>query len=167
MKALEIAVRLFAVGFTLAAVMCIIFPQGGKKDTVPLKAFVKQSCEKAGVSYPVCEAVIEQESNWNPEATNVGNRNGTTDHGLMQINSRTAKEYGLSIRDLYDPKINVLAGLKKLQECKQRAAVALSKSKTAPRKRDYFHRVFKCYNGSDKYAHEVLARLEDKLIEGL
>jgi len=57
------------------------------------------------------KAIAIVESNNNPLAVNVSNKNGTKDIGLMQINSRWLKElekYSISEKDLYDPCQNVI-----------------------------------------------------------
>jgi len=56
-------------------------------------------------------AVIDSESEGNPNAVN-RNKNGSTDHGLMQINSINHKWLSeeLGITDFHDPSQNIQAG---------------------------------------------------------
>ncbi|KQB57334.1 MULTISPECIES: lytic transglycosylase domain-containing protein [Acidovorax] len=57
-------------------------------------------------------AIAKTESNFNPAAVN-RNRNGTTDHGLLQVNSvwlGTLAKFGITEPDLYDPCINAQVG---------------------------------------------------------
>lgn len=56
------------------------------------------------VAYAVCMA----ESRGNPNANNAGtNTDGTTDRGLMQVNSIHADMVGGELEKLYDPKTNL------------------------------------------------------------
>lgn len=51
-------------------------------------------------------AIAVQESGLNPNAVNRGNKNGSVDHGLFQINSAwlpTLARHGITERQLYDP----------------------------------------------------------------
>ncbi len=59
-------------------------------------------------------SLIKYESNFNPNATN-NNRNGSIDRGLCQLNNFSFKE--LSIRDFYEPRINLENGAKYLKWC--------------------------------------------------
>lgn len=58
---------------------------------------VRVMCDEAGLSYAtkniIC-AIIKQESNWNPKAVNRHNENGTSDHGLLQINDHKGYHIG-------------------------------------------------------------------------
>ncbi|MBQ1556830.1 MAG: lytic transglycosylase domain-containing protein, partial [Pseudomonas sp.] len=50
-------------------------------------------------------AIAKTESNFNPAAVN-RNKNGTTDHGLLQVNSVWLGKlagFGIAEQDLYDP----------------------------------------------------------------
>jgi len=55
------------------------------------------------VAYAVCMA----ESHGNPQATNTSNTDGSTDRGLMQINSIHADMVGGDLEKLYDPRTNL------------------------------------------------------------
>ena len=71
-------------------------------------------CETAEppVPVPVVLAIIEHESGFQADA--IGhNDNGTTDHGLMQINSVNHEwlEIELGLSDMHDPRQNVTAGV--------------------------------------------------------
>lgn len=65
---------------------------------VEILNLVKASAKKYGIPYELVAGVIQQESAFNPRASNV-NTNGTMDRGLMQINSNTgpglARQMGL------------------------------------------------------------------------
>jgi soluble lytic murein transglycosylase-like protein len=64
-------------------------------------------------------AVIQVESNWNPNAYNPNDPGGS--RGLMQISGPTAKSYGVTDLDsLYDPLYNIGIGTRLLDELRQR-----------------------------------------------
>ena len=65
---------------------------------------VTQAANYHGVNGWILRAIIQVESNFNPNATN-RNQNGTTDIGIAQINSMHLKElsrHGVTPRDLMD-----------------------------------------------------------------
>lgn len=79
-----------------------------------LQEYIVITCEAAEPPVPVeiVLAVMEHESGYDPDA--VGhNENGTTDHGLMQINSVNHEwiEIELGLTDMHDPRHNVAAGV--------------------------------------------------------
>lgn len=78
----------------------------------------------------IVNAVIQVESGGNPRAINAANRNGTTDFGLMQINSfhlpRLAG-HGINQATLLDaPCINVAVGADILAQAKRQTGGALA-----------------------------------------
>lgn len=80
------------------------------RDDIPLAPDLQEYaaivCEEYGVELPVFFAIMETESNFNPDAVSA-----TDDYGLMQINSICA-EYlreNLGITDLLDPRQNMKA----------------------------------------------------------
>lgn len=71
--------------------------------------------QKYGISPLLLQAVSWQESRFNARAVNNANRNGTSDIGLMQINSShipRLKELGVIRRkeDLFSPCLNIQVG---------------------------------------------------------
>lgn len=65
-----------------------------------------------GMSTHLLQAIALQESGLNPRAVN-RNTNGSTDIGLMQINSSwtpVLARYGIRTEDLWDPCTNILVG---------------------------------------------------------
>lgn len=63
--------------------------------------------------------IASHESKFNPNAIGK-NPNGTTDYGLMQINSihkATLEKRNLTIDDLFNPKINIAMGAEILSKC--------------------------------------------------
>lgn len=82
-----------------------------------LKTYTKEMCEIYDIPYEYVLGIIYNESRFKPEVTS--EFEGTTNYGLMQINSVTFdflnEEIGLeSCEDLLDPKTNILAGIKLL-----------------------------------------------------
>ncbi|OWQ92137.1 hypothetical protein CDN99_07235 [Roseateles aquatilis] len=68
--------------------------------------------QRYGVSPLLLRAVARQESNLNPRASH-RNADGSTDIGLMQINSSwvpTLARYGVHAHDLWDPCANAMVG---------------------------------------------------------
>jgi len=83
-----------------------------------LALYVEQQAKANGVPLQIAEAIIWQESGWNPFAVR-HNPNGTTDQGLWQLNTRTsrwlAKRYngGVAI-NAFDPYVSTRIALKYL-----------------------------------------------------
>lgn len=69
----------------------------------------KQAAEKYGVDWKDLKAIAVVESGLNPTARHQ-NANGTTDRGLMQLNSRFDRDRGVT--DPFDPQQNVFAAAK-------------------------------------------------------
>lgn len=70
-----------------------------------------QASETYHVPAALLKAIAVVESNNNPLAVNMSNKNGTRDIGLMQINSQWLKKlekYGISEEDLYNPCQNII-----------------------------------------------------------
>ena len=69
---------------------------------------IRRASNRYGVDIALVKAVIHTESHFNPEATS---HKGAS--GLMQLMPKTAAIYG--IRDLYNPKQNIEAGVRHLR----------------------------------------------------
>lgn len=69
---------------------------------------IRKTSNRYGVDVALVKAVIHAESHFNPQATS---RKGAS--GLMQLMPQTAAKYG--IRDLYNPKQNIEAGVRHLR----------------------------------------------------
>jgi soluble lytic murein transglycosylase-like protein len=73
---------------------------------------VLQESKRQGVDYRLVLAVIKQESAFNPNATS-----GVGARGLMQIMPATGRGLGVrNANDLYNPLVNIRAGIKYLRE---------------------------------------------------
>jgi soluble lytic murein transglycosylase-like protein len=73
-----------------------------------LQSLITNAATSAGIPPSLALAVAQTESNFNPNATNT-NSNGTTDYGVMQINSSNLSALGLS--NPLDPEANINAGV--------------------------------------------------------
>jgi len=69
---------------------------------------IRHTSNRYGVDVALVKAVIHTESHFNPDATS---HKGAS--GLMQLMPQTAAKYG--IRDLYNPKQNIEAGVRHLR----------------------------------------------------
>lgn len=73
---------------------------------------MQAAAAKHSLNYLLLRSIAEQESHFNPVAVG-GNTNGSSDFGLMQINSTwlpTLRKYGVSQQDLFNPCINADVG---------------------------------------------------------
>ena len=77
-----------------------------------VEACLQAAAAKHSLNYLLLRSIAEQESSFNPVAVG-GNTNGSSDFGLMQINSSwlpTLRKYGVSQQDLFNPCINADVG---------------------------------------------------------
>lgn len=118
--------------------------------TVSLEAVKDKPIEKAVAYYSAIYcvdsnlilAIIDGESEGNPDAVN-RNKNGSTDHGLMQINSINHEwlREELGITDFHDPVQNIQAGCYILS--------------LLTAKYDDYHRVLMCYNMGERQTRKL------------
>lgn len=102
-------------------------------------------------------ALVESSANPNAVATN---KNKSTDHGAMQINSvhlPTLERYGIQRRDLFNPCVNVDVGAWILKQCFDRWGVTWDgvgcyNSSSLPHRRNYAAKVQRKYSYLLKYA---------------
>ena len=79
-----------------------------KKQMRALSPLIYQQSKKHGIDESLVKAVIYTESHFNPNATS---HKGAS--GLMQLMPLTGKKYG--VNDLYNPRQNIIAGIKHLR----------------------------------------------------
>lgn len=79
-----------------------------KRQMRVLSSLIYHQSKKHGIDESLVKAVIYTESYFNPHATS---RKGAS--GLMQLMPATGEKYGVS--DLYNPRQNIIAGIKHLQ----------------------------------------------------
>jgi hypothetical protein len=97
---------------TIAAIICLLlFP------SVSNAFCFEEAATSYGLNPQLLKTIAQTESNFNPQAINK-NRNGSTDIGLMQINSFWLPVLGLDPNRLIsDPCYNTKAGARILQQC--------------------------------------------------
>jgi len=92
-------------------------PFAGPSDEVlaarPFAGLIASVAQSQGVPVRLVHAVIEVESNYQPQARSLKGA-----RGLMQLMPATAKQYG--VRNSYDPKANLEAGVRHLKDLMSR-----------------------------------------------
>jgi soluble lytic murein transglycosylase-like protein len=88
-------------------------------DSTPYGQIISAMSEAHGVDPLLVRALIQVESNYQPRA-----KSSKGAMGLMQLMPQTAREY--KVRNPYDPKANVEAGIKKLKSLIDRWGVELA-----------------------------------------
>lgn len=110
--------------------------------------FMRESV-RFNIPFKLLKAIAITESNLNHTAINMSNSNGTSDFGLMQINSIHLNRYqNINETDLLNPSINVYIGAEILHRC------------IAKHKLNY--KAINCYNGrvkSNNYSKKVIQNL--------
>lgn len=84
-------------------------------QVMEIKQQIKRYAREIGVPASLALAVAHHESGFTPDAIS---RKGAL--GVMQVMPETALDYGVSERELYDPKTNIRVGLTYLQEQRNR-----------------------------------------------
>ena len=117
-----------------------------------LQRCILRSAYKYNVHPGLIEAIIVVESGFNPGAVNY-NKDGSVDVGLMQINSfwfPRLKKYGISVRDLFDPCVNVEVGTWILAQCIARygntwEAVGCYNAVNPVKRKEYARKVYRAF----------------------
>ncbi|QAU35254.1 hypothetical protein EKL02_14290 [Janthinobacterium sp. 17J80-10] len=88
-----------------------------------ISACISKSSAQYQIHPHVVYAIAKWESNFNPGALGKPNKNGTQDHGIMQINDwwldKVLWKYGIKKADLYDACRNIEIGTWILAQCIQ------------------------------------------------
>ena len=125
-----------------------------------LQLFIADLCETVSIEPELVLAIIENESQWNPEAVGDGGRS----FGLMQVQRWCHKDRmnRLGCDDLLDPYQNVLVGIDILAE-KMAKYDTIGEDLTAYNAGDYGAYVHYFSKGiyANDYAKEVMARAEE------
>jgi soluble lytic murein transglycosylase-like protein len=82
---------------------------GQSYTTAQIQQMITAAANQYGVPASLALAVAQVESNFNPNAVNTSNKNGTSDYGVFQINSSNLSSLGLT--DPLDPTQNINAGV--------------------------------------------------------
>jgi len=88
-------------------------------EATPYGEFISAAAEAHGVDPMLVRALIQVESNYRPRA-----RSSKGAMGLMQLMPRTARQYNL--RNPFDPKANIEAGVKQLKSLIDKWGVELA-----------------------------------------
>jgi soluble lytic murein transglycosylase-like protein len=115
-----------AAGASAEASVAAFTPPSAAPDTLgtvpgarPFAEFIATSAATHGVDVRLVHAVIEAESNYQPRA-----RSAKGAKGLMQLMPATARQY--AVRDPYDPRTNIDAGVRHLKDLLTRFDVGLA-----------------------------------------
>lgn len=110
-----------ALGLWVSASAATALAQGGLKarqlqPSPEVKRCLQAAAAKYGIDFHLLKAIARVESSFNPRAVRrpfTAGGNGTTDYGLMQINSTwlpTLKRWGITQEDLFDPCVSADVG---------------------------------------------------------
>ncbi|TMU88067.1 lytic transglycosylase domain-containing protein [Bacillus sp. BHET2] len=83
--------------------------QPNRKAPQEIDAIISRASDHYGIPQKLIQAVIKQESNFNPDAVSPAGASG-----LMQLMPSTAR--GLGVNNIFDPEENVFAGTKYLKQ---------------------------------------------------
>jgi hypothetical protein len=71
-----------------------------------IQQMIVAAANQYGVPPSIALGIASHESGFNPNATNL-NTNGTTDYGVMQLNTSVLQTYGLTPAQAFDPQTNI------------------------------------------------------------
>lgn len=86
----------------------------GQTSTSQIQAWITQYANQYGVNPALALAIAQQESGFNASAVSATNSNGTTDYGVMQINSSNLASLGLTPTTALNPQQNIQAAMQLL-----------------------------------------------------
>lgn len=87
-------------------------------QTTPYDAAFETSAAKYGVPANLLRAIARKESNFR-NVHSKPNANGTADHGVMQVNDRTAAHYGVAVADLMRPEVCIDVAARLLRDIRR------------------------------------------------
>lgn len=85
-------------------------PPWSRAGTSAYDDLIRRVAREHDMDFSLVKAIVHVESAFNPRA-----RSHKGAHGLMQLLPETARRYGVSQRDLYDPYHNIQAGVRYLK----------------------------------------------------
>lgn len=141
---------------TVVTLLCIFSVKcvgaGSWQSDARLRWCILRSAYKYGVHPGIVESIIAVESGFDPLAVNY-NRDGSVDVGIMQINSYwfpRLKKYGIAVKDLFDPCVNVEVGTWILAQCFARygytwEAVGCYNAVSPVKRREYALKVYRTF----------------------
>ena len=144
-------------------------PEGGQEvgdeegpERLPFQEIVEEVSQRYGVPAPLVLAMIKVESDFNPDAVSPKGA-----MGLMQLMPETAKELG--VKDPFDPRQNIDAGVRYLRELIERfdgdLKLALAAYNAGGGEVEKYHGV-PPFKETREYVKKVIASLRDLLKEG-
>lgn len=86
-----------------------ISSSGLNQSQLSIAQMIVNAANSFGVDPAIPLGIASHESGFNPNAINTKNQNGTTDYGVMQLNTVTVSTLGVS--DPMDPQQNINAGV--------------------------------------------------------
>jgi len=78
----------------------------GQMSPASIQQMIVAAANLYGVPPSIALGIAAHESGFNPNATNF-NTNGTTDYGVMQLNTSVLQTYGLTPADALNPQTNI------------------------------------------------------------
>lgn len=91
------------------ALFCAVACAETRTPSAEVEQCLAAAAQKYRLSFPLLRAMAEQESGFDPAARGRPNANGSTDHGLLQINDGwlpTLARFDIRLQDLYRPCVN-------------------------------------------------------------
>lgn len=86
-----------------------IAPKKVSSSRSAINGYIKEACDKFGVDEKLVQALVKQESGFNPNAVSKAGA-----RGLMQLMPQTAKSLG--VKNIMNPKENIEGGVKYLSQ---------------------------------------------------
>jgi len=120
-----------------------------------ISACISKSSAKYQIHPHVVYAIAKSESGFNPAALSKINKNGSRDHGIMQINDwwleKVLWKYGVKKADLYDACHNIEIGTWILAQCIQEygqvwRAVGCYNARSVDKQNAYVKKVMATFN---------------------
>lgn len=144
-----------------------------EKPEETLEQLLQEVPQAYGVPEIVARNIVKQESNGNLESIRFEpsqmaraakitknpeqQRMYASSHCWFQVMGWHSPSLGIKWMDLYNPRTCAEAGMKILSDCISRAK--------ANNKYDKYFQALTCYNGSEKYAREVMAAISREIVE--
>ncbi|WP_180379239.1 lytic transglycosylase domain-containing protein [Campylobacter lanienae] len=134
---------LIKISILLSFIFCFTMLAKSEFDYI----FIREAL-RFNLSFKLLKAIAITESGLNPKAIN-NNSNGTSDYGLMQINSIHLRRFkDITKEDLFNPSINIYIGAEVLKKCVNRHGLN--------------YKALNCYNGrvkNNNYSKKVIQNL--------
>jgi len=100
----------FTTGLVGIALPPAVSGMGATYTPAQVQQMIVQAAQAQNVPPSLALGIASHESGFNPTATNQ-NTNGTTDYGVMQLNTSVLQTYGVSPTAALDPQTNIDTGV--------------------------------------------------------